>query len=188
MGQASDKDSLEGVEVPWLNATEQAFWRSLLAASRGIDRAIEMSLLEKSRISSADFSVLVVLSEAENRSLRMRELCDELTWDRSRLSHQIARMERRGLVEKVRSEGDARGIDVVITELGYDTIVGAAPDHVRTVREIVFDQLEGVDLDVARGYLDRIHLAASHECGECAGTPMPAAPEGEAKESEAGAE
>ncbi|WP_018023648.1 MarR family winged helix-turn-helix transcriptional regulator [Corynebacterium ulceribovis] len=178
MGQLTENDSRDDAQVPWLNATEQAFWRSVLAATRGVDRAIEMHLLEHSKISSADFSVLVVLSEAPQRSLRMRELCDKLTWDRSRLSHQIGRMEKRGLVEKQRSESDARGIDVAITQLGYDTIVEAAPDHVRIVRELVFDNLEGVNLDLVRSYVDRVHLAASEDCGECAGPPMPAPPAG----------
>lgn len=147
-------------EVNWLSDSEQQLWRALLHAKRSVDRAIDVRLQNQADISTADFSVLVVLSEAENETVRMRELCDALSWDRSRMSHQITRMEKRGLVTKHRCEKDNRGIDVVLTDRGREVITEVAPDHVELVRKIVFDVLEGVDFDAVMPYLNKVIDAA----------------------------
>lgn len=152
-------------EVNWLSDSEQQIWRALLHAKRSVDRAIDVRLQTQADISTADFSVLVVMSEAEDETVRMRELCDALSWDRSRMSHQITRMEKRGLVTKHRCEKDNRGIDVVLTDRGREVITEVAPDHVNLVRKIVFDVLDGVDFDLVMPYLKRI-VAASEEAIE----------------------
>lgn len=152
-------------EVNWLSDSEQQIWRALLHAKRSVDRAIDVRLQTQADISTADFSVLVVLSEAEDETVRMRELCDALSWDRSRMSHQITRMEKRGLVTKHRCEKDNRGIDVVLTDRGREVITEVAPDHVNLVRKIVFDVLDGVDFDLVMPYLKRI-VEASEEAIE----------------------
>ena len=102
-------------DIRWLTGSEQELWRQLLASIRKINRGMEETLLACSDISAAEFSVLVSLSEAPEHTLRLRELCTELEWDRSRASHQITRMEKRGLVRKEKCAGDARGVEVVMT-------------------------------------------------------------------------
>ena len=97
-------------------------------------------------LSISEFSVLVALSEADYQQLRLRELCSELEWDRSRTSHQITRMERRGLVEKAKSAGDARGVVVRITEEGLQRLEAAVPGHVEAVRRLVFDHMHQEDV------------------------------------------
>lgn len=107
--------------------------------------------------------MLVQLSEAEGGTVRMRELCEALRWDRSRMSHQITRMARRGLVTKLRCANDSRGIDVELTAHGRDVIERAAPDHVRMIRRIVFDELDavpGLDRDAALAALRNVSTAA----------------------------
>lgn len=126
----------------WLNDDEQELWRQLLAASRKISRAIDETLQKGQDLSSSEFSVLVSLSEAEDGKLRLRDLCSELDWDRSRTSHQVTRMQRRGLVNKSPSAGDARGVEVCLTEDGLRRLVAAAPEHVESVRRLVFDHLD----------------------------------------------
>lgn len=128
-------------EARWLNDEEQALWRLILAGMRRIDRVIDETLLAGSDLSSSEFSVLVSLSEAPDQSLRLRDLCAGLNWDRSRTSHQITRMERRGLVTKRKSAGDARGVIVSLTEEGMRRLRSAAPDHVESVRRVVFDHM-----------------------------------------------
>ena len=125
---------------------------------------MDTRLLTTEEISSADFSVLVQLSEAEGGTVRMRELCEGLKWDRSRMSHQITRMEKRGLVTKLRCANDSRGIDVELTAHGREVIERAAPDHVRMIRRIVFDELDavpGLDRDAALAALrlSLIHIS-----------------------------
>lgn len=144
-------------DVQWLTDEEQRLWRSILNAKRAVDRSIDLQLQESLDISTADFSVLVVLSEAENNVVRMRTLCESLDWDRSRMSHQITRMERRGLVTKERCACDNRGIDVTLTEHGRNVIEKAAPNHVKLVRHVLFDVLgENIDYQRISAVLDRI--------------------------------
>jgi DNA-binding MarR family transcriptional regulator len=92
-------------------------------------------------ISLADYDVLVVLSEATEGRRRVFELADALAWEQSRVSHQLARMQRRGLVARQECPTDARGAFVVLTEAGRAAIERAAPAHVETVRQLVFDGL-----------------------------------------------
>lgn len=150
-------------EVPWLDDDEQTLWRAMMDAAKAVERAMDTRLLATEEISSADFSVLVQLSEAERGTVRMRELCEALRWDRSRMSHQITRMARRGLVNKLRCTSDSRGIDVELTAHGRDVIERAAPDHVRMIRRIVFDELDavpGLDRDAALTALRNVSGAA----------------------------
>lgn len=126
----------------WLEDDEQQLWRLMLAGFNKISRTIDDRLQEGSDISSSEFSVLVTLSEAEDRTLRLRELCDELGWDRSRASHQVTRMKKRGLLTKSKCPGDARGVLVTLTDQGMAHLEEAVPDHVETVRRLVFDNLD----------------------------------------------
>ena len=135
-------------DVPWLSDEEQRLWRSILNAKRAVDRSIDLQLQDSLDISTADFSVLVVLSEAEDNVVRMRTLCESLEWDRSRMSHQITRMERRGLVTKERCACDNRGIDVTLTEHGRTVIdyqgISAVLDKIaETANATVTDSVDG---------------------------------------------
>lgn len=140
----------------WLNDQEQDFWRTYLAAMRKVDRGMDETLLLGSEISASEFAVLVTLSEAEDRCLRLRELCAQLDWDRSRTSHQVTRMERRGIVEKSKAKGDGRGIVVRLTDAGFERLKNAAPNHVESVRRLVFDHLDPADLPVLKKFFDGI--------------------------------
>ena len=128
----------------------------MLASSRKIDRVIEETLQLGSELSNPEYSVLVSLSEAEGRSLRLRDLCASLDWDRSRTSHQITRMVRRGLVEKRKSEGDARGVIVALTSDGMTRLENAVPSHVESVRRVAFDHMSPEQARVLRGYLEQV--------------------------------
>ncbi|SER78118.1 MarR family winged helix-turn-helix transcriptional regulator [Corynebacterium cystitidis] len=143
-------------EARWLNDEEQEFWRAMLATSRKITRAMDETLLAGSDLSTSEFSVLVALSEAEDCELRLRDLCADLDWDRSRTSHQITRMERRGLVTKKKSPGDARGVVVSLTDEGWRRLEQAAPEHVESVRRLVFDHMYPEDVAHIRRWMDGV--------------------------------
>lgn len=143
-------------EPRWLSDEEQEFWRLMLGSARRLDRLIEESLLSSAELSSAEFSVLVGLSEAEDQCLRLRDLCTTLGWDRSRASHQITRMERRDLVSKEKSPGDARGVIVRLTDYGMERLEKAVPDHVESVRRVVFDNLDPKDIPTLRSFFEGI--------------------------------
>ena len=130
----------------WLTQEEQAFWRLLLATVRKVTRCIEETLVADHGLSTSEFAVLVSLSEDPERQVRLRDLCVDLDWDRSRASHQITRMQRRGLVTKTRCSGDARGVIVQITPEGSERLVAAVPEHVESVRRLIFDDLDPADI------------------------------------------
>ena len=125
----------------WLTEEEQRAWRGLLRMTSQLNARMNRELQDQYGISLADYEVLVVLSEAPAGRLRVFELADTLAWEQSRVSHQLARMQGRGLVTRENCRTDARGAFVVLAEAGRAAIERAAPTHVETVRQLVFDGL-----------------------------------------------
>jgi DNA-binding MarR family transcriptional regulator len=125
----------------WLADDEQRAWRGLLQMTSRLDARLNRQLQQTSGLSLADYDVLVLLTEAPDGRLRVFEIADDLQWEQSRLSHHLARMERRGLVAREDCTTDRRGAFVVLTPAGREAIEKAAPAHVATVRQLVFDGL-----------------------------------------------
>lgn len=125
----------------WLTADEQAHWRSWLAASKLLNDRLSRDLQEQHDLTLADYEILVNLSEAPGRRLRMSDLAEATLASRSRLSHQIDRMEQRGLVERESCADDKRGSFAVLSDGGWSALVAAAPDHVESVRAHLLDVL-----------------------------------------------
>jgi DNA-binding MarR family transcriptional regulator len=140
----------------WLTTQEQRMWRSFHQMRRALDRALERQLADGAGLSTADFEVLVPLSEAEQRRLRARDLGRMVSWDRSRLSHHLRRMEQRGLVERLDCPGDARGTIIALTPAGWSLIQAAAPAHVAAVRSYVFDVLTAAEVAIFTDLTERI--------------------------------
>jgi DNA-binding MarR family transcriptional regulator len=147
---------LAGVtETRWLDDDEQRMWRAFGKMRRQLDGAIERQLTTMG-LSLADYSLLVPLSEAPGLRLRARELRRIIDWDRSRLSHQIRRMEQRGLIVREECPGDARGTIIRLTAKGRETIEAAAPGHVETVRRLFVDVLTSEEIHLLTGIADRV--------------------------------
>ncbi|MGD0064928.1 MAG: MarR family transcriptional regulator [Streptosporangiaceae bacterium] len=127
-------------EPRWLTDDEQQAWRATVNLSQLLMRQLDRDL-NVHGLSGHDYEILVALSEAPDSRLRMTELADATSQSRSRLSHQISRMESRGLVRRDNCEGDKRGTFAVLTEPGIDTIRRVAPDHVDNVRRHFIDRL-----------------------------------------------
>lgn len=125
----------------WLTEEEQRAWRGLLRMTSQLNARMNRQLLQEYGISLADYEVLVALSEAPEGQLRVFEVADALTWEQSRVSHQLARMQRRGLIAREGCATDARGAFAVLTTAGRAAIERAAPAHVEQVRQLVFDEL-----------------------------------------------
>ncbi len=107
-------------------------------------------------MSAADYAVMVPLSEAQDGRLRTKDLGAALGWDRSRTSHQVTRMVKRGLLIREFCEDDARGSVVGLTSAGRTAIEKAAPNHVALVRQLFFDPLSDHELDELGVVLDRM--------------------------------
>ena len=150
----------------WLTEDEQQAWRGLLRMTAQLNARMNRQLQDDYGISLADYDVLVVLSEAPQGGQRVFEIADALAWEQSRVSHQLARMQRRGLVARQECPADARGAFVVLTEAGRAAIERAAPAHVEMVRQLVFDGLSRDQLAaltaVTERVLDRLQAAADN--------------------------
>src|SRR6201996_4676617 len=124
----------------WLSDDEQRAWRTYLRMSSLLPAALNRQLQQDCGLTLPEYEVLVQLSEAPGRRLRPFQMCEGLNWEQSRLSHQLTRMERRGLVRRRECEADGRGAFIELTAAGADAISGAAPQHVAAVRRLVFDR------------------------------------------------
>jgi DNA-binding MarR family transcriptional regulator len=125
----------------WLDADQQRAWRNYLRGSASLQEAINHDLEQSAGMSLSEYEVLVRLSEAEGRTLRMSVLADELVHSRSRLTHTIRRMEAAGLVERTTCAEDRRGVNATLTDEGFARLEAAAPGHVESVRARMVDRL-----------------------------------------------
>lgn len=122
---------------PWLDDDEQKAWRSYLLMNRTLETHLERHLQRDFGLSKSDFEILVNLSESESGRMRAFELSRATQWEKSRLSHHLARMEKRGLIRK--EACDSRYPEIVITEEGLAAIKECAPVHAARVREFFVD-------------------------------------------------
>lgn len=127
--------------VRWLDQDEQRAWRGYRRLRALLDLQISRDLAQDAQLSEADYDVLSDLSETDGHRLRLIELARRMLWSKSRLSHHIDRMQRRGLVRR-ESDGEAsRAVVVVVTAAGLQAITSAAPAHVESVRRHFIDLL-----------------------------------------------
>ena len=133
----------------WLTDEEQQAWRATVQLSHLLMRQLDRDLTEHG-LNGRDYEILVELSEAPDHRLRMTDLADATSQSRSRLSHQITRMEKRGLVRRDECEGDKRGTFAVLSKAGFDTIERVAPHHVENVRRHFIDRLSPRQLEEIR--------------------------------------
>ncbi|MEV7802326.1 MarR family transcriptional regulator [Microbispora sp. NPDC088329] len=129
----------------WLTPQEQRAWRAHLAAHRLLFLQLDREL-QGTGLSLNDYEILVNLSESPGRRMRMSELADATIQSRSRLSHQISRMEAAGLVIRQDCEDDRRGTFAVLTDQGWEKIQRVAPDHVASVRRHFIDLMTSEQL------------------------------------------
>ncbi|MGW5364825.1 MarR family winged helix-turn-helix transcriptional regulator [Actinopolymorpha pittospori] len=157
-------------EPRWLNEQEARVWRGYIDLRRDLSSLLERQMLRDDGLSAAEFALLVPLSESEEGVLRARDLGLAVGWERSRLSHQVSRMEKRGLLVRENCDEDARGSMVRLTDAGRAAIVAAAPAHVEAVRRYFFDVLTQDDLQALEAIFGRVLAglpkALAEECRE----------------------
>ncbi len=131
----------------WLTSNQQRAWRAYLLGSTLLIERLDRDLREKHGLSLPEYEILVRLSEAPDRSLRMAELADSVKNSRSRITHTITRMERAGLVVRTQCPSDGRGVFAELTDAGNGRLVEAAPCHVESVRASLIDVVAEADLE-----------------------------------------
>ncbi|MEV0005747.1 MarR family transcriptional regulator [Micromonospora sp. NPDC050980] len=147
----------------WLNPDEQRTWRAFLAASRALMETLDRELQRDAGLPHAYYEILVRLSEAPDRRLRMSDLAEVTGSSRSRLSHAAARLEAAGWVRREDCPTDRRGQLAVLTDDGFATLAAAAPGHVDGVRRHLFDALSPAQVDQLRRISETLaqHLTGS---------------------------
>ncbi len=145
---AAEASAAVGQEAPvrWLTPEQQLSWRSYLLGAARLTEVLSRELDEDAGLSLSEYEILVRLSEAPEHTARMSELATSLVHSRSRLTHTVSRLERRGLVERRTCASDGRGVNATMTPEGYALLVAAAPGHVRAVRENLVDVLSEAQL------------------------------------------
>ncbi|MFI6781157.1 MarR family winged helix-turn-helix transcriptional regulator [Micromonospora sp. NPDC050276] len=151
------------VMTRWLNPDEQRTWRAYLTASRVLMNTLDRELQRDAGMPHAYYEILVQLSEAPGRQLRMSQLAQASGSSRSRLSHAVARLEAAGWVRREDCPTDRRGQIALLTDEGFATLAAAAPGHVEGVRRHLFDALSPAQVDQLRRISETLaeHLTGS---------------------------
>ncbi|MBX6356188.1 MAG: MarR family transcriptional regulator [Micromonosporaceae bacterium] len=143
----------------WLTDAQLRGWRAYIEGSLRLNARLEDDLRAATGLTMADYNVLVVLSEAPRRRLRMGELAERLVFSPSRLTYQISSMERRGLVRRESCPADRRGSEAVLTDEGMAKLRASAPHHVASVRQRLIDLLDGSELAALTAVFERVKSA-----------------------------
>ena len=152
------------MEPNWLNAREDRAWRAFIDAHDQIEVHLNRGLQE-SGLSGADYKVLAALSSNDWARMPARSLCNALGWEKSRLSHQLRRMQKDGLISREPNPDDARSTLVCLLQTGRAAIEKAAPRHVADVRRNFIDLLTPAELDMLATLNERVlhHLATNYD-------------------------
>lgn len=136
---AESKGARRGRRLP--TKAQLAVWRDYIETAEELKSRLASRMLSESTLSIGDYQVLLALSEAEAGRLRSSELAARVGWERSRLSHHLGRMERRGLVRREECAEDSRGAEIVATQAGSKAFRGASVPHLEAVQELFLSAL-----------------------------------------------
>ena len=128
-------------------AKELRVWRAFIETSEQLKNVVAVQLQAESGLSTGDYAVLLALVEHPDRRMRSSQLADHISWERSRLSHHLGRMERRGLVTREAAANDSRGAEIVLTPVGAHLFRSASAPHMHTIHTAFVAALTTEQLD-----------------------------------------
>ncbi|MER8046162.1 MarR family transcriptional regulator [Streptomyces sp. NPDC094032] len=134
-------DAMTVTEPRWLSDEEQCVWRAYRHATTLLEDHLDRQLQRDAGMPHTYYGLLVQLSQAPRRRMRMTELAKDAKITRSRLSHAVARLEKNGWVTREECPSDKRGQFAALTDEGYEVLRRTAPGHVAAVRQALFDRL-----------------------------------------------
>jgi DNA-binding MarR family transcriptional regulator len=133
-------------------------WDAFYTMRRRLDHALELRLQEQSGVSAPEYEILVGLGRSADRRLRVRDIAEVIGWEKSRVSHQVSRMEKRGLVRRSECDSDARGTWVELTADGRRAMLASSRGHNDAIKRFFVDEL-GDDAEALLAFSERV-LAA----------------------------
>jgi DNA-binding MarR family transcriptional regulator len=145
-----------GTDTPWLNAEQQRIWRAFLGGITVLLDQLDRDLRTQHDLSMGEYEILVRLSEAPDRSIRMAELAAAIAHSRSRVTHTISRLERDGIVRRDHCSEDGRGVSAVLTDHGYSVLEKAAHTHVRGVHDYLIENAPTEDFAAVGRVMERV--------------------------------
>jgi DNA-binding MarR family transcriptional regulator len=148
-------------EPGWLDPREDRAWRAFMHVHHQLTLRLRQHLLHDSGLTEADYEILAVLSGHPTGHMPAQELGALVQWEKSRLSHQVRRMQERGLIAREPNPADGRSAMICLLPAGRRAIEGAAPKHVHNVRQHFIDLFTPTELDTFAALNERVlhHLA-----------------------------
>jgi DNA-binding MarR family transcriptional regulator len=148
-------------DTPWLSPEQQRVWRSFLGGTTVLMDRLDRDLRNAHGLSMPEYEILVRLSEAPGRSIRMAELAASVSHSRSRVTHTIARLERENIVVRGQCVEDGRGVSAVLTDHGFEILEKAAHTHVQGVNDYLIENADAEDFAalgrIMEKVLDQLH-------------------------------
>jgi DNA-binding MarR family transcriptional regulator len=139
-----------------LSDEEITIWRAFTVMRRQLDLTLERQLQADAGISAADYEILMSLVGEPTHQLRAGAIGDIIGWEKSRVSHQLTRMEQRGLIRRKECGDDARGVWVVLTDDGNRAALRAVGDRSDAVHQYFFDLMTPEELETIRAVSVRV--------------------------------
>lgn len=124
-----------------LSPSQQRAWLSYMRVYHRLEYEMNHQLQAECGLSLNDYTVMNALTNAPHGRAQLTVLANTIGWERSRLSHYLQRMSRRGYLERIPSETDGRATDVMLTDMGWNAFRGAAPKHAAWVKQLFFSDL-----------------------------------------------
>jgi DNA-binding MarR family transcriptional regulator len=157
----------------WLSAAERETWISFVLGCHALFASVDGQLQRDAGMPLAYYEILVQLSEAPGRALRMSQLAGATSTSKSRVSHAVARLEERGWVRRRDCPTDRRGQIAELTDDGFAVLAAAAPGHVEHVRRILFDALSPEQAGQLHAIMEAIREAVGNPpaCEDSPGCP-----------------
>jgi DNA-binding MarR family transcriptional regulator len=152
----SSMDAPASADVHWLDEDQQHTWRAYLVGTTLLMERLDRDLREQHDLSMPEYEILVRLSEAPDRRMRMAVLAESVSHSRSRVTHTIARLEKDGLVSRAACVSDGRGVEAALTERGMNVLEEAAPTHVAGVRRFLVDLAGEHDFEAVGRVFDAV--------------------------------
>ena len=143
-------------DTPWLTTEQQRIWRAFLGGSTVLTDRLDRDLRTQHGLSMPEYEILVRLSEAPGRSIRMAELADAVSHSRSRVTHTIARLEREGIVQRGQCSDDGRGVSAHLTDHGFSVLESAAHTHVTGVHDYLIANADAGELQALGHIMTRV--------------------------------
>jgi DNA-binding MarR family transcriptional regulator len=144
-----------------LSQEQQVIWRAFLGGITVLRDQLDRDLRTQHDLSLGEYEILVRLSEAPGRSIRMAELAAAIAHSRSRVTHTISRLERDGIVRRDQASEDGRGVSAVLTDRGFSVLEKAAHTHVRGVHDYLIESASPDDFAALGRVMEQV-IATLH--------------------------